>query len=182
MKKITLLISASLLALCSMQAQTKPTSVQGVTRDFSQVSSPTTRRSAGYTPVDFDAIKYWVGNDTCSNKAALVVKFNDGKGGVNALVWGYRWAAGTSATGEQMIRAIAANDPDFYLFTQRTNLGSTVCGLGLNRENDVMGSLSFGLLSAMNDTTHINFRYYSWQNPPKLSLGQTSYPGNKTDR
>lgn len=178
MKKFSLVL-ACLAFTAYLNAQTKPSSVQGIARDFSSVPSSVKKTASTYTAVNLDSIKYWVGNDTCSNKAALVIKFNDGKG-VNALVWGYRWAAGTVASGEQMFRAIASADPRLYLFTQNTNYGATVCGIGLNRDSEdvISGNLIFDLDGAMEDTEHINFRYFSSQPAPALSLGQTSYPEN----
>lgn len=50
----------------------------------------------------FDAIDYWVG--TGSNRAALVIDWNDGVSPVS-LAWGFRWDG--LATGEDMFLAIA---------------------------------------------------------------------------
>ena len=54
--------------------------------------------------IDFDDILYWVG--TGSNEAVLAVNWAD-----TALAWGYRWTG--SATVEDMMAAIASDDPRF---------------------------------------------------------------------
>jgi len=85
---------------------------------------------------DFTNIVNWTG--TGSNEAAMVVDFVDGS--VNpAFVWGYRWNG--SATGEDMIKAIAASDPNLTYHITTYSFGDaldefrydgTSFGLGLH--------------------------------------------------
>ncbi len=159
----------------SMMSMAQSFMVQGVPRQApGHVKKTLRQRSVAAAAVDFDAIRYWVGNDTCSNKAALVIKFNDGKG-ADALVWGYRWAKGTTVTGEDMFRAVAAADPRLLLFTQNTNFGSTVAGVGLDIGVSVAGNLAFDFDAARSDNL-ISFGYYA----PNTTLGQTTCPGDAT--
>lgn len=172
MKKTILFVFALVYSLLSTA---QGFTVQGVPRQAPKgVKQALRQRSNGNVTVDFDAIRYWVGNDTCSNKAALVIKFNDGKG-ADALVWGYRWAKGTKVTGEDMFRAVAAADPRLLLFTQSTNFGGTVAGVGFDMGVPVAGNLAFNFGMAQSDN-RISFGYYT----PNTSLGQTSSPGDAT--
>lgn len=142
--------------------------VQGVLRQ--DVATQSEEPTSGGSKVDFEKINFWVGSGT--NKAALVVKFNDGTS-TKAYVWGYHWDdMEETATGESMFRAIAKADPRLVLFTQKTNLGSTLCGAGYYPDGDVLDGVQF-------DTTgftdsRISFGYDTIKNP---NLGQKSYPG-----
>ncbi|MFA8451469.1 MAG: DUF5074 domain-containing protein, partial [Bacteroidales bacterium] len=81
----------------------------------------------------FDDITYWVGEG--DNRAALQVQWGDNKK-VDTLVWGYRWNG--KATGEDMLKAIAASDPRFFgMLSSGTAYGSAIGGLGYdcNLEN-----------------------------------------------
>lgn len=60
-----------------------------------------------------DDILNWSGEG--ENQAALVVQWNM-NGEENALVWGYRWSG--EATGEKMVKDIAATDPRFFYMAQ----------------------------------------------------------------
>lgn len=63
---------------------------------------------AGYeVPVDFDRIRFWVGEG--DSKAAVVLQFNDKKGPEN-LVFGYRWASGENKTVKDALDEIAKAD------------------------------------------------------------------------
>lgn len=63
---------------------------------------------AGYKlPVDFDKVRFWVGEG--DNKAAVVLQFNDKKGPEN-LVFGYRWASGEDKTFKDVLNEIAQAD------------------------------------------------------------------------
>jgi len=80
------------------------------------------------TVESFDDIDFWVGSG--SNQAALVVDWHD-----QCLVWGYRWNG--TATGEDMIRAIAATDSRFFIMAQSgTAYGSALAGIGYDTSND----------------------------------------------
>jgi len=56
-------------------------------------------------PLTFDTIPFWAGTGT--NRAALVIQWNDGKS-PSSLVWGYRWNG--TATGIDMLRAVAGSN------------------------------------------------------------------------
>lgn len=63
---------------------------------------------AGYNvPLDFEKIRFWVGEG--DNVAAFALQFNDKKGPEN-LVFGYRWASGEDKTFSQMLNEIAEAD------------------------------------------------------------------------
>lgn len=86
--------------------------------------------------IDFDSIQCWVG--TGKKRAALVVKWDDGKGNNTNLVWGYKWNG--DATGEEMLKAVAAADPRFYmLVNDGTQYGSAIGGIGydLNENGNI---------------------------------------------
>ncbi|MDE6552911.1 MAG: hypothetical protein K2K98_08135 [Muribaculaceae bacterium] len=121
--------------------------------------------------VDWDKIRHWAGEGT--NKAALVVQFNDG-GEEKAYVWGYRWRdSETHPSGEDIFRAIATECDDLYLFTQYTGwMGNTVCGIGYSHSNAVAEHIGFDFDTAMEDPC-ISFNWFS----ANEMLGQTSTPG-----
>lgn len=119
--------------------------VQGVPRKLARSAKA---EIASVMPnIDFDNIQYWVGNGR--NHAALVVKWDDGKGNNTNLVWGYRWSG--KATGVDMLKAVAAADPRFYmLVNEGTQYGTAVGGLGydINGNGNIKllnGSSSFSL-------------------------------------
>ncbi len=121
--------------------------------------------------VDWDKIRHWAGEG--SNKAALVVQFDDG-GEEKAYVWGYRWEdEEVQPSGEDVFRAIATECNDLYLFTQFTGwMGNTVCGIGYSKEDAVANYIEFDFESAMEDPC-ISFNWFS----ANEMLGQTSTPG-----
>lgn len=101
--------------------------VQGVPRNLHKNAKGITR--SVNASVDFDKIQYWVG--TGDKKSALVVKWNDGKDDNKCLVWGYRWNEKT--TGAQMLLAVAAADPRFYLLVNGgTQYGVAIGGYGFD--------------------------------------------------
>src|SRR5580704_19564445 len=75
----------------------------------------------------FSDITNWTG--TGSNEAALLIDFQDGTT-YPALVWGYRWDG--TATGEQMIQAVAAADPDLTVQITSYSFGDAVTALGFD--------------------------------------------------
>lgn len=104
--------------------------VQGVPRNDIKLKTVTkkqaTAKSANATT--FADIQFWVGSG--SNQAAFVVQWNDGKT-ADALVWGFKWNG--TATGEDMVKAIAKADPRFFaLLRQGTQYGSAIGGLGFD--------------------------------------------------
>ncbi len=131
MKKKLYFLFVALLCATSSFAQV---SVQGVPRKLSKGARSVTRSVS--STVDFDKINYWVGTGT--NKSALVVKWDDGKGGDKNLVWGYCWS--DAATGVDMLKDIAAADPRFYLLMSGgTQFGASIGGFGydLNGNGDI---------------------------------------------
>ncbi|WP_027387575.1 DUF5074 domain-containing protein [Chryseobacterium gregarium] len=126
MKKFYLFILLFLFASFT-NAQIK---VQGVPRNDIQLKSSSKNQAAKNltTTINFSDIQYWVGTGT--NEAAFVVQWNDSKN-PDALVWGFRWNG--TATGEDMLKAIAAADHRFFsLLYQGTSYGAAVGGLGFN--------------------------------------------------
>jgi hypothetical protein len=75
----------------------------------------------------FSDIVNWTG--TGSNEAALLIDFQDGTT-YPSLVWGYRWDG--TATGEQMIQAVAAADPDLTVQITSYSFGDAVTVIGFN--------------------------------------------------
>lgn len=105
--------------------------VQGIMRyDIKQNSITKTQlNKTQANTANFDDIKYWVGEG--ANKAAFVVQWNDGKNS-DALLWGFRWDG--TATGEDMIKAIAKADPRFFIlnYYSGASLGSAIGGIGFD--------------------------------------------------
>ena len=117
-RRLLLVWLLALSTLCSFAQLT----VQGTPRPGIQSRAEQAQITAN---VDFRSIAYWVGNGDYST--ALVVKWDDGKGGNTNLVWGYRFNAG--ATGIDMLRDVAAADP-------RLNLNEMVILLIINHNTD----------------------------------------------
>lgn len=141
MRKSTCLIAALLLGTMSQAQQTLQ--VQGVPRNvYTHIGALRAPSTAGST-VCFDSIQRWVGDG--SKRAALVIKWNDGKDGNAKLVWGYRWEEDSQATGEAMVRAVAAADPAFCaLIYAGTQYGSTIGGMGYDIDGNGISSLLLG--------------------------------------
>ena len=75
----------------------------------------------------FADIVNWTG--TGSNEAALLIDWQDGTTHPS-LVWGFKWNG--TATGEEMIQAIAAADPDLTLEITSYSFGDAVSTIGFN--------------------------------------------------
>ena len=75
----------------------------------------------------FSDIIDWTG--TGSNEAALLVDWQDGTTHP-ALVWGFRWDG--TATGEDMIKAVAAADPDLTVQITSYSFGDAVTAIGFD--------------------------------------------------
>ncbi len=80
----------------------------------------------------FDDIDFWVGEG--ENRAALVIRWNDGKK-PDGLVWGYRWDG--NATGADMLEAIATSDPRLTILLQKTASGKIVGGIGYAEDENL---------------------------------------------
>ncbi|GGG62859.1 DUF5074 domain-containing protein [Epilithonimonas arachidiradicis] len=110
--------------------------VQGVPRNDLKTNSikKTQSKKADFSMND---IVYWVG--TGSNKAAFVVQWNDSKN-PDALVWGFKWDG--SASGEDMLKAIAKTDKRFFsLLYQGTQYGTAIGGLGFDLDGNDTNAL-----------------------------------------
>ena len=117
--------------------------VQGVPRNDLKTNS-IKKKQVKKANLSLDDIVYWVGTGT--NEAAFVVQWNDAKN-PDALVWGFRWNG--TATGEDMLKAIAKTDKRFFtLLYQGTQYGSAIGGLGFDRD----GKGSVGLYNNGNVT------------------------------
>jgi|GEM_PF-1794338 len=125
MKRLITLIVV-LTAVLNVMAQNVVMKVQGHERPDVQVSKVPLRAVAEEDKdFTFDDITFWVGEG--EKRAALVIDWYDDKGGT--LVWGFRWDG--SATGYDMVCAIANADPRFLFFTHYTGpMGNTIAGFG----------------------------------------------------
>ena len=94
---------------------------------------------AGDGTFTMDMIENWTGEG--ENQAALVIQWNvDGE--TTALVFGYRWNG--QATGADMLKAVAKNNPRLYTLMQYTNVSSptdpdggyTINGIGWDADDD----------------------------------------------
>lgn len=156
-KILSFSLAVSISAIASAQSATQTIKVQGVPRE---VPATTISRSAtdGTCDVDFTKIERWIGEGT--NRAALAIKFNDEKA-PKILVWGYRWADGTTPTGETMLRDVAKGDPGFYaLIYGDTQYGAAIGGMGYDLNGD---GFSF-LLNGTEQTAADNIYYTSAYN------------------
>lgn len=185
MKKISLILMSLVISM-GLFSQTTP-KVQGIEHDGlrnakivtkakpAALNARTLRNSTDN--INFSDILFWVGTGT--NQAALVIKWNDGKGGVNSLVWGYKWTG--TKTSKDMLVAIANADPRFSVLMQNTGispatgeaLNYAIGGLGFNHAANARIPLTFNLAQASADT-RISFRYTG---TPNTAMGQTSVPG-----
>lgn len=138
MRKVTYLIVALLFGTMSYAQMLQ---VQGVPRKMPVQHGVFKAPSTTECAVCFDSIQRWVGKG--DKEAALVIKWNDGKDGNAKLVWGYRWQEDAQATGEAMLRAVAAEDPSFYaLALSGTQYGSTFGGMGYDLNGNGISSLT----------------------------------------
>ncbi|MDE6428078.1 MAG: hypothetical protein K2K59_03910 [Muribaculaceae bacterium] len=125
-------------------------------------------------PIDFDKIKHWTG--TGPNRAALAVTNDAGAADPAVYVWGFRWEDGETPTGEDMFKAICADNDNLVLLTQITGqYGSTVCGIGVGDADKLLENIYFDFEKALN-YEFINFDYYS----SNSFFGQSAAPGDQT--
>lgn len=106
---------------------------------------------------DFSKIENWTGSG--SARAALVLQWNvDGE--TTARVYGYRWDPTTqSATGEQMLFAVVNNNPELYMLTHYTDLGYTLAGMGLDRNEDGYIAITNGTVMREEGPIFYTFAY-----------------------
>lgn len=70
-------------------------------------------------------VQFWVGTGT--NRAALVIDWNDGKQ-PQTLLWGFRWNG--TASGLDMLRAVVTNDSRLFAHVGQFSWGTALFGLG----------------------------------------------------
>ncbi len=156
-RKIYFLMLSLIVSVASFAQQL---SVQGVPRQQARTSVQA-EPAVVYPNVDFGQIEYWVGDG--NNKAALVVKWDDGKGGNTNLVWGYMWDDEKDGTGAAMLRAVAAADPRFYMLVYgNTQYGAAIGGFGydLNENGNIAlmkGGVSYSLTDGVYNTSTYDF-------------------------
>lgn len=134
MKKIFSLLILSLFVLTgNVVAQQGVLRTQGHPREDLTVGEnafkPFSISAPNYdTDFTMEDIVFWVGDENCENRAALVIDwYEEGKG--ITLVWGYRWNG--DAYGIDMLKAIAAADSRLYLLLyQGTQYGTAIGGIG----------------------------------------------------
>jgi hypothetical protein len=94
--------------------------------------------AAGTIVTNIDDVSYWVGSGP--NRAVLIIDWQDGKNAPGetagqALAWGFRWT-GATATGEDMMRAIAAADPRLFIDVMDFGGFGLVFGLAYDLDGD----------------------------------------------
>lgn len=181
MKKIFFYLALTLF-VGQISAQNRM--VQGIERPDLQNKSTraafSLRTNTGFT---LDSIDFWTGDG--ENRAGLVVSWHDTVTGLtDDLVWGYRWPAGTTARGYDMIKAVAEKDPRFLMLSQFTSpnsadtLGYTIDGIGYSASNRegvklkyILGQNDPFILGASTDS-HISFKF----DTPNTMMGQNACP------
>lgn len=151
MKRFLSLFCLACIVLTAALAQQQTVMVQGVPRQINaKAAQKVMQKSAAATKLDVSKVKFYAGEG--SKTSYLIVEWNDGKG-AEKLVWGYRWEDEDTATGEQMIKAIAKADPRFYVLVMGgTQYGSAIGGLGFDLNGDTKSEL---MKVGRNDTTYI---------------------------
>lgn len=123
-------------------------------------------------PVHFEDIQYWAGEG--ENKAALLIQLNDGVHDC-AYAWGYRWNG--TATGEDMLRAIARQSSILVPLIQYTgSMGSTLNGIGIGPSGrGICDVIYYDFAGAVNGSA---FDFYN----PNSSMGQFDAPGDAAEQ
>ena len=125
----------AMMAVVGMSAMAQWT-VQGIPYNNPKAKMPIMKAMPMATANDsfsFDDIQNWTGEG--ENQAAVVIQFNTGKESeTNALVFGYRWNG--TATGTDMIVAIAKEDPRFYVLANNGSYGYSIGGIGWDADED----------------------------------------------
>lgn len=132
MKKFFLFVMMAVVGMSAMAQWT----VQGIPYNNPKAKMPIMKAMPMATANDsfsFDDIQNWTGEG--ENQAAVVIQFNTGKESeTNALVFGYRWNG--TATGTDMIVAIAKEDPRFYVLANNGSYGYSIGGIGWDADED----------------------------------------------
>lgn len=164
MKKLTFLVVMMLVACFGLQAQTMR--VQGVLRQNAKAEPAVVLPN-----ISFDDLNYTVVVGNGKNLSALVVKWDDGKGGNCNLVWGYAWDTPAQGTGEAMLREIAKADPRFYMLVYgATQYGAAIGGMGfdLNGNGNIAlmkNGASYSLTDGIYNSSAYDFDSYTSNDP-----------------
>lgn len=140
----SLLLLSLIIGIQPMFGQTKqghPFSVEELAKMRAKQNRANMRQapavaSGSNKTFNMDSIQYWVG--TGSKRAAMAIQWkNADNSNAPVMVWGYRWENDADATGERMLRAIAAHDARLYvLLMGDTQYGAAIGGLGYDRNFD----------------------------------------------
>lgn len=132
MKKFILFVMLVITGISAMAQWT----VQGIPYNNPKIKNSMPKVMPMATTNDsfsFDDIQNWTGEG--ENQAAVVIQFNTGKESeTNALVFGFRWNG--TATGTDMIVAIAKEDPRFYVLANNGSYGYSIGGIGWDADED----------------------------------------------
>ncbi|MDR2123137.1 MAG: hypothetical protein LBP34_08430 [Flavobacteriaceae bacterium] len=187
MRKISLFLMLWVVSM-GLSAQTTPKKVQGIIHDGLRNAKIRTQPKQAKQlqnlknntdTINFNSILFWVG--TGDNRAALVIKWNDSLGNVNARVWGYRWNKNETKTSKDLLTAVANADPRFTVLMQDTGispatkdtLNYAISGIGYNfTASRRAPALFFDYVGAGKDD-NISFHYIP---PPNTGMGQHSVP------
>lgn len=134
-KLYSISLAFALLACGSAAAQTTTIRVQGAPRKVSTaVAARLQKAAATSTGIDFSKIERWTGSGDC--RAALAIKWSSDQNEGKTLVWGYRWNASETKTGEDLVRAIAKADPALYMMATNNSWGFYLGGWGYDGDGD----------------------------------------------
>ena len=109
--------------------------------------------------ISLDDITNWTGNG--DNRAALAIQWltadcenilAPADDEIFSRVWGYRWNTGEKPTGEEMLRAIAKNDPHLYVIFMTSQYGTSPMGFVYDTDGD-----GFELSDGTNSFTEADF-------------------------
>lgn len=128
---VFIVFASAFVANADVRIQGVPVSgavAQSVVRQMEYVSV----MPIGEASFSFDQIQNWTGEG--ENQAALILQWNDDRE-THAMVWGYRWDG--EATGVDMVKAIAKNDPRLYILAMDgSSFGTTIGGFGYDVDGD----------------------------------------------
>lgn len=112
----------------------------------------------------------WTGEEG-SNRAALAIQWVSGDvedvrypedNQIFFRTWGYRWKAGETKTGEDMIRAIAAHDPRLFVILTKSDWGTSATGFIY----DGNGDGQFQISNTTQNLTQADFTNGIYENTP----------------
>ena len=116
-------------------------------------------RCAAAAPFSFDDIEYWVGEG--SNRAAVVIDWDDNSAAPQALAWGYRWD-GDALGSDMLLAVLTADDRLFAKLGGTPSMPAAVYGLGYDADGDGQ----FGV----DDGTEFDEAGIAFMGPPDLGM------------